>query len=100
MTKHSVMERRTTFTGKGSRSFPLLLVAVLAGGCSPMVDVLGVYFPPWLASAITGIVVAYVTVWLLGRRPETRVLAQSGLLFCSLTLIVALLLWWLLFSGF
>jgi hypothetical protein len=36
----------------------------------------------------------------LGRRPGERALAQSGLFFCSLTLMLALLVWWICFSGF
>jgi hypothetical protein len=43
---------------------------------------------------------AYALVWWLGRRPGARSLAQSGLLFCSLTVTVALLVWWIFFSAF
>jgi hypothetical protein len=64
------------------------------------VNVLGVYVPPWLLSAVTGLVAAYATLWWLGRRPGTRSLAQSGLLFCSLTVVLGLLVWWGLFSRF
>lgn len=78
----------------------LVLVVTTAVGCQPTVNVLGVYFPPWLVSGVAGLLFAYGTVWFLGRRPGTRRLAQSGLLFCSLTVIVGLLLWWLLFSSF
>jgi len=78
----------------------LALIASLTLGCAPTVNVLGVYFPPWLISAVAGLTVAYGTVWFLGRRPGTRALAESALLFCSLTVTVSLLLWWLLFSGF
>jgi len=69
-------------------------------GCAPTVNVLGVYFPGWLISAVAGLVVAYAVVWWLGRRRAARALAQSGLLFCSLTATVGLLIWWLFFSGF
>jgi hypothetical protein len=69
-------------------------------GCAPTVNVLGVYFPAWLVSAVVGLVVAYALVWWLGRRPRQRALAQSGLLFCSLTVSVGLLVWWIFFSGF
>ncbi len=67
--------------------------------CATTVNVLGVYFPAWLVSAIVGLVVAYVVVGWLGRRPGARVLAQSGLLFCSLTLMVGLMVWWIFFSS-
>lgn len=69
-------------------------------GCAPTLDVLGVYFPGWLVSAVVGLVVAYAVVWGLGRRPGARALAQSGLLFCSLTVLLGLLFWWAVFSGF
>ncbi len=73
----------------------------LAGctGCAPTLNVLGVYFPAWLVSAVVGLVVAYALVWWLGRRPGQLALAQSGLFFCSLTVMVALLVWWIFFSG-
>jgi hypothetical protein len=69
-------------------------------GCAPTVDVLGVYFPAWLISGVVGLVAAYALVWWLGRRPGVRSLAQSGLLFCSLTVIVSLVVWWVFFSAF
>ena len=69
-------------------------------GCAPTVNVLGVYFPAWLVSAVVGLVAAYALVGWLGRRPRERALAQSGLLFCSLTVTVGLLVWWIFFSRF
>ncbi len=86
----------------GARSLrtTLSVLASAALGCAPTVNVLGVYFPPWLLSAVAGLVVAYATLWWLGRRPSTRSLAQSGLLFCSLTVVIGLLIWWGLFSSF
>jgi hypothetical protein len=69
-------------------------------GCAPTVNVLGVYFPGWLVSSVAGLMAAYALVWWLGRRPRARALAQSGLLFCSLTVTVALLVWWIFFSAF
>ena len=76
-------------------------LGLLAGlGCAPTVNVLGVYFPGWLVSATLGIIVAYTVVRWLAGRPRTRTLGQSGLLFCSLTVAVGLLLWWIFFSGF
>jgi hypothetical protein len=89
--------------GKGDRPSRRVVGAfVLAApaGCAPTVNVLGVYFPGWLISAVAGLVAAYALVWWLGRRPGARSLAQSGLLFCSLTVTVALLVWWIFFSAF
>ena len=69
-------------------------------GCEPTVNVLGVYFPGWLISGVVGLVAVYALVWWLARKPGVRTLAQSGLLFCSLTVSVSLAVWWAFFSGF
>jgi len=69
-------------------------------GCAPSVDVLGVYFPGWLVSTLTGVVVSYGLVWFLGRRAGAGGLAESGVFFVSLTVGIALATWWILFSGF
>jgi len=69
-------------------------------GCAPSLNILGVYFPGWLVAAVAGLVVAYAVVRGLGHRPGQRALAQSGLLFCALTVSVSLLIWWVFFSGF
>ncbi|MDJ0849346.1 MAG: hypothetical protein QNK04_13315 [Myxococcota bacterium] len=77
-----------------------LLVLALPLGCAPQVDVAGVYFPGWLVAAISGVAASYLIVIGLGRRPGTRGLADSGLLFLSLAVGIALAVWWLGFSGF
>lgn len=79
---------------------PCLVAMTSLLGCAPTANALGVYFPAWLISVVVGLVVAYSLVWSLGRRSQTRALAQSGLLFCSLTVTVGLFTWWLLFSRF
>jgi hypothetical protein len=83
-----------------ARGGTLGVVAATATGCTPNLNILGVYFPGWLVSGVAGLVVAYALVWWLGRRPSSRALAQSGLFFCGLTLVLALLNWWIFFSGF
>jgi hypothetical protein len=83
-----------------SRRVVSAFVLAAPAGCTPTVNVLGVYFPGWLVSAVAGLVAAYALVWWLGRRPGARALAQSGLFFCSLTVTVALLVWWIFFSAF
>ncbi len=77
-----------------------LIAATSQTGCAPTVNVIGVYFPAWLVSAVAGVVIAYVAVSILARKASTRGLAQSGLLFCSLTLGVGLSVWWIFFSRF
>ena len=76
------------------------LVLVAPAGCAPTLDVLGVFFPGWLVSTAIGVVTSYgIVVW-LSRYSGTRALADSGLLFLSLLVGIALAAWWVLFSGF
>jgi hypothetical protein len=85
----------------GWRGIAAVFLSQPAGvGCAPTVDVLGVYFPGWLVSTVTGVASAYGLVYWLGRRPGARALAESGIFFCSLAVGVALAIWWLFFSGF
>lgn len=69
-------------------------------GCEPMVDIAGVYFPGWLVSTVVGVAAAYGIVFGLGRSSYARRLADSGLFFVSLVVVIALIVWWLFFSGF
>ena len=87
-------------TTRRARGSTLCVVAATATGCTPNLNILGVYFPGWLVSGVVGLAVAYALVWWLGRRPSSRALAQSGLFFCGLTVMLALLNWWIFFSGF
>ena len=48
-------------------------------GCTPAVNVAGVYFPGWLVSTVAGVALAYGVVFGLSLRPQTRELADSGL---------------------
>jgi uncharacterized membrane protein len=86
--------------GQGVATAVFLVTPFSALGCAPTVDVLGVYFPAWLVSAVVGLVSAYALVAWLGHRPGRRELAQSGLFFCSLTVVVSLLSWWIFFRDF
>jgi len=85
---------------RAARHGVVCAIAATSAGCGPNLDILGVYFPGWLVSGVTGLVIAYALVWWLGRRPVSGALAQSGLFFCGLTLVLALVVWWAVFSGF
>jgi len=78
---------------------PLGLLA-LPTGCTPTLNVAGVYFPGWLVSTVAGVVLAYGIVVVLSRRPRTKELADSGVFFLSLVAGIALSAWWGFFSGF
>jgi hypothetical protein len=85
---------------QNGRAGAFCAIAATAAGCEPSLDILGVYFPGWLVSGVVALAVAYALVWWLGRRPNARTLAQSGLFFCGLVVMLALLIWWIFFSGF
>jgi hypothetical protein len=87
-------------TARSGRRAACALGLASCTGCAPTLNVLGVYFPAWLVSAVVGLVAAYALVWWLGRRPGERELAQSGLFFCGLTVSVGLIFWWIFFGGF
>lgn len=69
-------------------------------GGNPTVEILGVYFPAWIAAATIALLLSYLCVRWLGSRPSTRELGQSGLFFVGLTLASAMTVWWVFFSGF
>lgn len=77
-----------------------LILFVVLSGCEPMVDVAGVYFPGWLVATVVGVLSSYGIVAVLARNATTRNLADSGLFFISLTVIIALIDWWIFFSSF
>jgi ABC-type Na+ efflux pump permease subunit len=86
--------------GQNVATAVFLVTPFSALGCAPTLDVLGVYFPAWLVSAVVGLLSAYAVIAWLGYRPGQRELAQSGLFFCSLTVVVSLLNWWIFFRDF
>jgi hypothetical protein len=90
------MGRRRSWQGTAT----VLIAQTAAVGCAPTVDVLGVYFPGWLVSTLTGVASAYGLVYWLGRRSGARLLAESGVFFVGLTVGIALVVWLLLFSSF
>ena len=87
-------------TPRRTRGAACALVLAASLGCAPTVDVLGVYFPGWLVSTITGVASAYILVYWLGRRSGARALAESGIFFVSLMVGIALVVWLLFFSSF
>ena len=80
----------------------LFLLGLLGGptGCTPSINIAGVYFPGWLVSAVAGVVIGYAVVFGLSARRQTRELGDSGLLFISLVAGIALSTWWVFFSDF
>ena len=80
-----------TFTFLG-----LFLLRALAGG-APYTMVAGAYFPGWFMAAVTGALLATVTLVVLRSFPLTRA-AGTGLVYFNCTIIYAFLAWSFLFS--
>ena len=79
----------------------LLGALVVAGpACAPTVNVMGTYFPGSLAAATIGVVSSYLVVAGLARRRSLRPIAQSGLLFVALAVLLGCVAWWTLFRVF
>jgi len=87
------------FARNSTRRLAPACLLVAFAGCKPTIDVAGVYFPGWLVSIAAGVVVSYGIVVSLSRRSETRSLSESGLLFLSLAVGIALAIWLVAFSG-
>ena len=88
--------RRATFW----RRALLGATAAACPACAPTVNVMGAYFPGSVASATIGVVASYLVLAALARRPDLRPLAQSGLLFVGLAVLLGSAAWWTLFRGF
>jgi hypothetical protein len=79
------------------RALPLLLFALILGGCSraPSVDVLGSFFPAWLLCLTIAVALTALLQVLLSRL-RMRV-AYPVLFFPSLAAILTLSLWLIFF---
>ncbi len=76
----------------------LILAALLLTGCgrAPSFDVLGSFFPAWLACLVLGVVLTVVARWLLVRLNIE--IALPVLTYPSLTAVFAFALWLALFQ--
>lgn len=74
--------------------------AFLLTGCarSPVFNVLGSYFPGWIACIVLGIVVAVIVRTLLHRRELERRIAALPLFYLSIALLVACAFWLIAFE--
>lgn len=77
----------------------MLLPLFLTGcGRSPSVNVLGSYFPSWLACAVFGILIATILGFLLRHWELEERIQKLPLFYCSVALIVACIVWLTLFE--
>ncbi len=79
--------------GLGRRSTPAALLSSLMTGCSraPSFDILGSFFPAWLACLALGLLLTIVARWLFERLRV--VIAVPILTYPSLTALFTFALW-------
>ena len=77
-----------------------LLAAVGFSGCmrAPSFNVLGSYFPGWIACILAGIAVTAIVRWILNRTGLEEHLPLLPTLYLSLALLVACGLWLIAFE--
>lgn len=76
----------------------LLLVAILGGlglfsNHSPTIDVLGSYFPAWMACIISGLALTLATHWIIERLRLKSFLGPGPLIYPCLMTIFTFLTW-------
>src|SRR5262245_24197747 len=77
------------------------LGALSASGCalSPSVNILGSFFPAWLISIVTGLVLALIVWRLLVAAGIAPYLTPAGLVYPCLALLLIFVSWLVLFAG-
>jgi YtcA family len=74
-------------------------MALAAGGCDPVINVQGSFFPAWIACLAAGIALTAVAHWLLAlARPAPR-LGPPLLIYPSLSLLLTLVTWLVFFRS-
>ena len=78
----------------------LLMASVAFSGCmrAPSFNVLGSYFPGWIACILAGIVVTAIVRWFLNRTGVEERLPLLPILYLSLALLIACGLWLIAFE--
>jgi YtcA family len=69
-------------------------------GCSPTVNIYGVFVDPWIICGLFGIMLAYLTVRIFAQTSKTVELSESALLFTCLVILYSLVLWWVFYYRF
>ncbi len=72
---------------------------LMLAGCDYDVAIYGIYVPPWLLCSIVGSACAAALLHVVDRTAAAPYLGNRSLLFVALTVIFAVLLWAILFTG-
>ena len=81
------------------RSIPLLLLCAPLGCMhAPSFNVLGSYFPGWIACIVSGILATVILRWILNRTGIEERLPLLPIFYFSLTLLIACVIWLITFE--
>ncbi len=85
---------------RGPRGLLPLLASVGFSGCmrAPSFNVLGSYFPGWIACILAGIAVTAIVRWILNRTGVEEYLPLLPILYLSLALLIACGIWLIAFE--
>jgi hypothetical protein len=86
-------------TNRPIRHCALVLLALAATGCDPVVNLYGSFFPAWVICLVAGTGVAVLLRVVFAFAGLERHLGPLTLVYPSLVLLLTLLIWLLLFRG-
>jgi len=77
----------------------LLLLAGVATGCDPVLNVFGSFFPAWVVCIAAGVLLAIAARQVLARAELEPYLGPPLLVYPSLALLLTLLVWMLFYRS-
>jgi len=72
-------------------------LAFLAGGCDPILNIQGSFFPAWMVCLVVGVSLALVLRYVFARARLEPYLGPLILIYPSLTLLLAIATWLLFY---
>ncbi len=72
--------------------------AAVLGGCDPIYDLDGAFFPGWLAAAVGGMLATLLIRWLLVKTGLDEQLGWKGLAYLGCYLMCSISLWLVFFT--
>ena len=94
------IQQRCEGTLRPLRNFALLLPMAALVGCmrSPSFNVLGSYFPGWIACIVSGIIVTALLRWVIRRSGLEERLPLLPVFYFCVALLIACMLWLIAFE--
>ena len=93
MRRSSISRPRVDRGGTARAAVILLPTLLVLGGCDPIFDIGGAFFPSWIAAAIVGLVATGLVRELLVRTRIDERLFGRGLAYIGLFTCISILTW-------